>query len=78
MTTPTPTPTQNRHALRVVFAILLLDVIGLSMLWPVAAFIVQRYSNDALALTVLTAPTLVVSSSLRRCSASWPTGMGAV
>ncbi|MES2935620.1 MAG: MFS transporter [Pseudomonadota bacterium] len=49
------TVTQTRTALRLVFFILLLDVIGISILWPVAAFIVRQYSNNALMLTILTA-----------------------
>jgi MFS family permease len=45
----------TRRALALVFGILLLDVIGLSMLYPVGAYIVRRYSEDALMVTVLTA-----------------------
>ncbi|ABD82982.1 tetracycline resistance MFS efflux pump [Saccharophagus degradans] len=45
----------SRTALRIIFFILLLDIMGVSLLWPVAAFIVQQYSNDAIMLTVLTA-----------------------
>ncbi|RYY73267.1 MAG: MFS transporter [Gammaproteobacteria bacterium] len=49
------TNTQNKIALRIIFFILLLDIMGVSMLWPVIAFIVRQYSNDALTLTLLTA-----------------------
>src|SRR5688500_13661057 len=45
----------TKAALRLVFFILLLDVIGISILFPVAPYIVRRYSSDALMLTVLTA-----------------------
>jgi len=45
----------TRRALALVFGILLLDVVGLSMLYPVAAYLVRRYSGDALTVTVLTA-----------------------
>lgn len=45
----------SRTTLRIIFFILLLDIMGVSLLWPVAAFIVQQYSNDAIMLTVLTA-----------------------
>jgi MFS family permease len=44
----------TRRALVLVFGILLLDVVGLSMLYPVGAYIVRRYSGDALMVTVLT------------------------
>lgn len=43
-----------RASLGLIFAILLLDVIGLSMLYPIAPYIVLRYSNDALMVTLLT------------------------
>jgi MFS family permease len=48
----------NKHptkaALGLIFAILLLDVVGISMLYPIAPYIVLRYSNDALMVTLLT------------------------
>src|SRR5262249_20450893 len=47
--------TSTKAALRLVFFILLLDVIGISLLYPVAPYIVRRYSSSALMLTVLTA-----------------------
>jgi MFS family permease len=40
-------------ALGLIFAILLLDVIGISMLYPIAPYIVLRYSDDALMVTLL-------------------------
>lgn len=43
-----------RAALWLIFAILLLDVVGLSMLFPIAAYIVLRYSSDSLMVTLLT------------------------
>lgn len=46
---------QTKIALRIIFFILVLDIMGVSLLWPVAAFIVQQYSNDAIMLTILTA-----------------------
>jgi DHA1 family tetracycline resistance protein-like MFS transporter len=46
-------PTQA--ALRLVFGILLMDIIGISLLYPVAPYIVRRYSGDALMLTAMTA-----------------------
>lgn len=45
----------TKAALNLIFCILLLDVIGISILFPVAPYIVRRYSGDALMLTVLTA-----------------------
>jgi MFS transporter, DHA1 family, tetracycline resistance protein len=44
----------TKATLGLIFAILLLDVVGLSMLFPVAPYIVLRYSNDALMVTLLT------------------------
>jgi MFS transporter, DHA1 family, tetracycline resistance protein len=41
-------------ALALIFAILLLDVIGISMLYPIAAYLVLRYSSDAFMVTLLT------------------------
>jgi len=49
------TDAQIRNTLRLVFLILLLDVVGISILWPVAAFIVRQYSDSAIMLTLLTA-----------------------
>ncbi len=43
-----------KAALRLIFFILLMDVIGLSMLFPIAPFLVRRYSDDALMVTMLT------------------------
>lgn len=48
-----PNPT-NRRALTVIFFIMLMDIIGLSILGPVAPYIVRRYSSDALMVTMLT------------------------
>jgi MFS family permease len=48
-------PATTKRALILVFGILLLDIVGLSMLYPVGAFIVRRYSADALMVTALTA-----------------------
>src|SRR5215813_13784924 len=53
--------TMQRHkmpiqaALGLIFFILLMDVVGMSILYPVAPYIVRRYSSHALMLTVLTA-----------------------
>lgn len=49
------TTIQTKTALRIIFLILVLDIMGVSLLWPVAAFIVKQYSSDALMLTLLTA-----------------------
>jgi DHA1 family tetracycline resistance protein-like MFS transporter len=42
------------RALRLLFCILLLDVIGLSMLFPIAVYLVRPYSSDALMVTLMT------------------------
>lgn len=46
-------PTAKKRALGLIFFIMLMDVIGISILFPVAAYIVQRYSQDALMVTLL-------------------------
>lgn len=48
-------PPPTRAALGLIFCILLLDVIGISILYPIAPYIVRRYSDDALMLTLLNA-----------------------
>ncbi len=50
--TLTPAP---KRALGVIFFIMLMDVVGLTILMPVAPYIVQRYSGDALMVTLLSA-----------------------
>jgi multidrug resistance protein len=57
-----PGTIQNRNtgrrakkvALGIIFFIMLMDVVGVMILSPVAPFIVQRYSKDALMVTMLT------------------------
>jgi MFS transporter, DHA1 family, tetracycline resistance protein len=44
----------TKRALALIFFIMLMDVIGMSLLFPVAPYIVQRYSSDALMVTLLT------------------------
>jgi multidrug resistance protein len=44
----------TKRALRLIFFIMLMDIIGLSLLFPVAPYIVQRYSGEALMVTMLT------------------------
>ena len=44
----------NKQALNVIFFIMLMDIIGLSILGPVAPYIVKRYSDNALTVTMLT------------------------
>ena len=48
-----PSKTSGR-ALGLIFFIMLMDIIGLSILGPVAPYIVKRYSDDALMVTMLT------------------------
>src|SRR5512142_1488257 len=45
---------RSKRSLALVFAIMLMDIVGLSLIFPVAPFIVQRYSNNALMVTMLT------------------------
>src|SRR5260221_13989255 len=44
----------NKRALAVIFFIMLMDIIGLSILIPVAPYIVQRYSGEAIMVTMVT------------------------
>ena len=44
----------KKRALRIIFLIMLMDVIGMSIMFPVAPYIVQHYSNEALMVTMLT------------------------
>src|SRR5215213_10015149 len=44
----------SNAALGLIFAILLLDIVGISLLYPIAAYLVLRYSNDAFMVTLLT------------------------
>lgn len=46
-------PTTKR-VLRLIFFIMLMDIVGMSIIFPVAPYIVQRYRNDALMVTMLT------------------------
>ena len=41
-------------SLGLIFFIMLMDVVGISILYPVAPYIVRRYSGDALMVTMLT------------------------
>src|SRR5512138_1724072 len=47
-------PQTTKRVLRIIFFIMLMDIIGMSILFPVAPYIVQRYSRDALMVTMLT------------------------
>ncbi len=44
----------TKRVLKIVFFIMLMDIVGMSILFPVAPYIVQRYSDDALMVTLLT------------------------
>ncbi|MBI5839833.1 MAG: MFS transporter [Chloroflexi bacterium] len=44
----------TKRMLNLVFFIMLMDIVGMSILFPVAPYIVQRYSGDALMVTMLT------------------------
>ncbi|MFN8504180.1 MFS transporter [Kouleothrix sp.] len=47
-------PAAKKRALGLIFMIMLLDIIGLTIIIPVAPFIVQRFSSDAFMVTALT------------------------
>lgn len=49
---PRTSPT-SRLALSLIFGIMLLDVLGNSILYPIAAYIVRQYSSQALMVTLL-------------------------
>jgi len=51
---PARSPQAQKRALSIIFMIMLLDVIGLSILGPVAPYIVRRYSDNASMVTLLT------------------------
>jgi MFS family permease len=57
-TTPTAqsaaTPAATKRALGLIFFIMLMDIIGLTIIIPVAPFVVGRYSDAALMVTMLT------------------------
>jgi DHA1 family tetracycline resistance protein-like MFS transporter len=44
----------RKRALGLIFFIMLMDIIGLSIIFPVAPFVVGRYSHEAIAITLLT------------------------
>src|SRR5579885_3603726 len=44
----------NRRALAIIFFIMLMDIMGLTILAPVAPYIVYRYSDSALNVTMIT------------------------
>jgi MFS transporter, DHA1 family, tetracycline resistance protein len=44
----------TKRVLRLIFFIMLMDIVGISIIFPVAPYIVQRYSSDALMVTMLT------------------------
>jgi multidrug resistance protein len=47
-------PQTTKRVLRLIFFIMLMDIVGMSIIFPVAPYIVQRYSSDALMVTLLT------------------------
>jgi DHA1 family tetracycline resistance protein-like MFS transporter len=44
----------KKRALNIIFVIMLMDVMGITVLIPVTPYIVQRYSSDALMVTMIT------------------------
>lgn len=53
-TQPTDKPKATTGALVFILGVVLIDIIGLTMLTPVSAYIVREYSADALSVTMLT------------------------
>ncbi|MBN2391840.1 MAG: MFS transporter [Anaerolineae bacterium] len=43
-----------KRALGVIFCIMLMDIIGINILYPIAPYLVKRYSDEALMVTMLT------------------------
>ncbi len=52
--TPASDPALKKRALGIVFLIMLLDIVGLTIIIPVAPFVVGQFSDDALMVTLLT------------------------
>ncbi|HNB53420.1 MAG TPA: MFS transporter, partial [Anaerolineales bacterium] len=46
-------PVKKKRALALIFFVMLMDVIGITLLMPVAPSIVLQYSNSALAVTLI-------------------------
>ena len=44
----------TKRSLGLIFSIMLMDIVGLSVLSPVAPYLVRRYSNEALMVTMVT------------------------
>ncbi len=61
-------PKANKAALEFIFAVILLDLVGLTVLIPVLAFIVRQYSDDALMVTLMTV-IYAAARVLRRAAA---------
>lgn len=53
MTTHSESTPATKRALGLIFFIMLMDIVGLTILFPVAPYIVRRYSSDALMVTML-------------------------
>jgi DHA1 family tetracycline resistance protein-like MFS transporter len=51
---PEETLTSTKRALGLIFFIMLMDVIGITILAPVAPYIIRRFSNEALMVTMVT------------------------
>lgn len=51
---PDQAEASKQRSLNLIFLVLLMDIIGLTIIIPVAPFIVRRYSNDATMVTALT------------------------
>ena len=47
-------PSKTKRSLALIFVIMLMDIIGITLLSPVAPYIVRNYSNEALMVTMIT------------------------
>lgn len=50
----TSAPTHTRRSLALIFIVLLMDVVGITILGPVAPYIVKRYSDAAIMVSMIT------------------------
>ena len=48
------TPRKSTATLGLIFSIMLMDIVGITVLSPVAPYIVQRYNSEALMVTMIT------------------------
>ncbi len=67
MNTTLEAPQSHKGALMFIFLVVLLDLIGMTILTPVAAFVVRQYSSEALMVSMLT----VIYAAAQFFAAPW-------